>query len=607
MMVENLLIYGKKITARGFSVVEVVLVMGVLAVFSSGAVVVVLGGLSANRAGIEETTATQYNSEGIEAARSIRNRSFTDLINSSGTGVTRSAGVWVFSGTNNNFDKYQRTLSISEVRRDESGNIVEGGGTVDPNTKKVTAITSWQVSAARQKSTSLSTYLTNWQEPLGGLPNPGGILVYGDGGTTSDIIRYKVLDGLAGTWSGALPTADVDSSTANRALRAARVYASPTRQEKILLSRHYDGSGQYIYGQVFNGTNWGNVILLSSWQSSSFLDVRNFDGTYLANGDFLAFYSDNSSLPKYRAWNGSSWSAEYSVQNVGGVPNYLTARARPGTNEVMLSSFDQGSDTNTQYFTGGSYATSNWTLHPEHSPLAPTNTKEHFSFVWSPNNPLVGALVYSDDNRDKNLNIRIWTADGAGGGNWSSSANASGQVGRLGTMALAGRLKAEEFIACDQDDVGNPNIVCYQSDFTPSWSDPVNQTVSSGGDRGLQRSFDLEYEASSAAEAIIVYSDRTSVPKLKKYLASTSTWDGTETSLNALSGNLKTVELVSQEGSDEIMILLADESLNLYSLVWDGTSNGPYLTPSGKAFTLHSSNGSAPEDYWYSFTWDRFR
>lgn len=150
---------------RGFSIIEIILAIAVFVIFSSGAVAVILQGLSANRLGKEQTVATEYAAEGLEAMRSIKNQSFSSLVSTTSAGVARSlAGTWIFSGTSNIFDgRYTRTIAIADVQRDGSGNIVASGGTVDPNTRKITATVAWNFTPARSDSVILSTYLTNWR------------------------------------------------------------------------------------------------------------------------------------------------------------------------------------------------------------------------------------------------------------------------------------------------------------------------------------------------------------------------------------------------------------------------------------------------------------
>lgn len=161
----------KKISVgqRGFSVIEVILAAALFVVLSAGAVTVVLQALDANRLGEEQTVANQYAAEGIEAARSIKNQAFANLVNSAGTGIVRSGSVWAFSGSNNVLSsKYTRVLTVSDVQRDGSGNIVASGGTLDSLTKKIISTVSWNFTPTRSNSVVLTSYLSNWKKAIVG-------------------------------------------------------------------------------------------------------------------------------------------------------------------------------------------------------------------------------------------------------------------------------------------------------------------------------------------------------------------------------------------------------------------------------------------------------
>lgn len=588
--------------SQGFSLVEVVLAAAIFMLFSTSAIVVVLGGLNANRLGGEETVANQFANEGIEAVKSIKNQAYASLVNSAGIGVARPSNVWVFSGASNTLthnvsDNYTRVIKVESVNRDGSGNIVSTGGTTDPDTKKITSTVSWNFNSSRPESVILSTYLSDWRKQIA--PSRDGILVYGNGGTTSDAIQYKILDGTAGTWNSAASTADIDTGSTNRALRAARLYASSTRNEKILVSRHYNGSTQYIYAQVFNGTTWGNVQLLSSWAETNFLDVRNFDGAYLANGNFIAVYRDGTTtVPKYRIWDGSSWLAQADAANVGGIPNYIVTRARQGTNEVMLVIYDQGNNTNTAYFNG-----TNWSAATEHAAAGPTATKEHVDFAWSPQNSLKGALVYPSVGTDTTVNLKVWTANGSGGGSWSGTVDSAASGGRLGSIAIDGRKGAEEWLSCQKD--ASNDIYCFRADSAPAWATPANKILTTTSDTGIQRSFDLAYETTSGTEAIAVYSNNNPTPVYRLYTVSSNSF-GAQTNLTtALGSRLETVRTRALSENDEIMIVMADTNQDLYTIVWDGASNAVY-TSGGKSRTIHGLSGSTDTDFWFDYAWDRF-
>jgi len=161
--------YFTFVKESGFSVVEIILASALFLIFSGAAIVVVLQGFDLNRTSTDSIVANQFAIEGLEAVRSIRNQSYTNLTPIAGTGLTRSASnTWTFSGANNQFgpnNMYTRVITISTVNRDASGNIVSSGGSLDTNTMKVTSVVSWKESPTRNDTVTQTTYLTNWAAP----------------------------------------------------------------------------------------------------------------------------------------------------------------------------------------------------------------------------------------------------------------------------------------------------------------------------------------------------------------------------------------------------------------------------------------------------------
>ncbi len=104
--------------------------------------------------------------EGIEVVRILRDTSFTSNIAplaldtdhylsfSGGTFLLGTAPVAPVDGI------FDRRVRFSAVNRDTADDIVASGGTLDPNTKRVTVTVSWQ-NRGRTASTTISTYLTN--------------------------------------------------------------------------------------------------------------------------------------------------------------------------------------------------------------------------------------------------------------------------------------------------------------------------------------------------------------------------------------------------------------------------------------------------------------
>lgn len=153
----------KHAVSKGFSIIELILAGAVFTVFSWGVIEVLLFGLVSDRLNQEMTIATEYAAAGLEAVRVIKHESFDALATTSGTGVTKQDGFFIFDGENNVLDgKYTRTIVIAAGKRDGDGNITEGDGTDDADTVRVTVTVAWQASPTRPDSVVLETYLTRF-------------------------------------------------------------------------------------------------------------------------------------------------------------------------------------------------------------------------------------------------------------------------------------------------------------------------------------------------------------------------------------------------------------------------------------------------------------
>ena len=166
-----------------FTIVEVILAMGLFALVVGGGVGAAVRAFSLNRLGEEESYAHFLANEGLEASRSISSRDYFNLANGS-YGLSSSPGQWEFSGSSDTFGKFTRTIVISNVYRSVPGNdIVSSGGVLDIFTKRVESRVAWDFAPARSNEVSLKTYFTFWEATIcewdtaliqvGGLNLPG--------------------------------------------------------------------------------------------------------------------------------------------------------------------------------------------------------------------------------------------------------------------------------------------------------------------------------------------------------------------------------------------------------------------------------------------------
>jgi prepilin-type N-terminal cleavage/methylation domain-containing protein len=577
---------SSRINQQGFSLVEILLAVAVFSLFVTAVVGGVVYGRESTTLAGQRQRAVRLADECQEAVRGIRDGGYSNLTN--GTfGLSLNAGHWTLAGASDLTDIFTRSVSIAD-------------GVL--NQKTITCNVTWQQNLQRSGSVQTVSYLTNWNTTVNNLRN--GMLVYGDGGNSTDAIKYQIYNSTTGTWSAAAATADVDSLSSNKYLRSAKLYASPSRNEKVLISRHYNGVGQWIYAQVYNGaTNtWGNVVQLATWNTNNYPDVQNFDATYKANGDLMVVYSDNTIIPKSRVWNGASWGSQGSLTTfgTGQIPSYIILRSRPDTNEVMMVSFTQNSRTNSEYYSGSA-----WSAITTHATSAPVSTSRLADFTWSGLDATKGVLVNTNSGADKSMNINIWTANGIGGGSWGTTSQYNvAQSSNIESLKISPIKGTDNFNVCDKDSLNPARIICMRAN-TSGWVMSSNVTVSSASDAGIQLSFNMSSQQLTSNYLIMAYSDNTTTAKLKKFNNNTSTWDGAATNLNASAvGVIKTVRVEADPGADDMMILVTDASLDLYSIVWNGTLNQPYSTPADKAWLVHGIQGSAMTDYWYDFVWD---
>lgn len=132
----------------GVSVIEILIVVFIL----SSALASLLGlinlSLGVSGSVSQNLRAALLAQESMETARSIRdNAGWSQL---------------AIGSSSEDIDIFARTVLTEAVRRDGSDNIVESGGAIDPDTKKITATVSWQRRGGTRE-VKLVTYLTNWR------------------------------------------------------------------------------------------------------------------------------------------------------------------------------------------------------------------------------------------------------------------------------------------------------------------------------------------------------------------------------------------------------------------------------------------------------------
>ena len=127
-----------KYIKKGFSLVELIIAIGVFAIVGSGVFYVITNTYSNYYGTGDRQTVTEFAQEGVEAVRAIRDNSWQDIEDEidNTNGVSKDANnYWQFSGGSDSLGSLTRTIDITEVYRDGSGDIAETG-TLDTDTVK---------------------------------------------------------------------------------------------------------------------------------------------------------------------------------------------------------------------------------------------------------------------------------------------------------------------------------------------------------------------------------------------------------------------------------------------------------------------------------------
>ncbi|HEV7449317.1 MAG TPA: hypothetical protein VGP13_02130 [Candidatus Paceibacterota bacterium] len=131
----------------GFSIIELIVAAGLMLLLATAFTGAVLYGEEGTQIAGQRMRATLLAEEGIQAARNVRDQSFSNLVDST-YGLAQSGGVWFASGASDTQDIFTRSITVSPV---------------DAVTKQVVSTVTWPENAVRNGSVSLTTYLTNTQ------------------------------------------------------------------------------------------------------------------------------------------------------------------------------------------------------------------------------------------------------------------------------------------------------------------------------------------------------------------------------------------------------------------------------------------------------------
>jgi prepilin-type N-terminal cleavage/methylation domain-containing protein len=148
---------------KGFSLIEVILAIAIFAMFATAVLSLSVDTARRDIINTHRSNASLYVQEGLEAVKQMKSIDF-DLINNGTYGLELENGAWSLTAEINPINNtYYRSLNISDVYRDNDGNIVDGGLNLDPNLKKVVVKVEWNDNLTGYKDKEIVTYVSNWR------------------------------------------------------------------------------------------------------------------------------------------------------------------------------------------------------------------------------------------------------------------------------------------------------------------------------------------------------------------------------------------------------------------------------------------------------------
>ena len=140
--------------SKGQSLLELIISVGIFVTVIASLVFFIFDSYLSNRFSQEMTEADFLAEEGLEAARSIRDNNYPDLLVGS-HGLAISSGHWIFQGIEDDLvSQLNGGKRIIDIINDP----------LDQNIKKIASTVTWKFTENRSEEVKLISYLTNWQK-----------------------------------------------------------------------------------------------------------------------------------------------------------------------------------------------------------------------------------------------------------------------------------------------------------------------------------------------------------------------------------------------------------------------------------------------------------
>jgi prepilin-type N-terminal cleavage/methylation domain-containing protein len=558
-----------RFTAKGFSLVEVLLSIAVFSLLVTALAGAYLYGQESTVLAGNQSRATLLAEEGLEAVRNIRDAGFANLVD--GTyGLATGGNQWNLSGSSDGTDIFTRSVTIA---------------TINATVKSVTSSVSWQQNAQRSAAVSAVSYLTDWMR-LG--ITVGGVLAYGQTATSA---WYRLHDAGANTFSAA--TAISGSGVGATFV----VRTSPTKTEAVA---GYVTTAGVLNVLCFDGSAW-----YPEWSTTvgGTATTRRFDIAYeTGSGDAIVLYSANAAPTNelaYRTKNGSSgcgganWSSATNLNSAQttGVVQWvkLAWDKRAGQNIVSAVWADANADLSAMMWNGSTWSNEPSLTESSLERIVAVQDGESFDveFESLSGDVMVVWGVSTGTNGTNGVRYRV-CAGGTAACSWGAATTPPTFADDASTLDISANPNTDQMVFASVGNAGSDLQIGYWSGS--AWTNTANADTSCRPPIAGARMVTTGWLVSGAtARSIIVYNDQ-GAPSLDWFVGNAGVFTKqTDGALSPAPASVKnTVDMqMDPLSADRALLGIADSANDLFAKRVSMNSSG--------AFTWTNPDGAALE------------
>lgn len=270
---------------------------------------------------------------------------------------------------------------------------------------------------------------------------------------------------------------------------------------------------------------------------------------------FTAYAEGVIQTPRYRTWNGSTWSTESSATSVGGVIRFVEVDSTDVRDEYIIATQESGGRVRAQVYDGVNDTTGNLTTIVA---AVPSTLRRGYDIAYESSSG--DALVVACDGTE--ATYKVWN-----GSSWSASTAITLAVtANCNWIQLASDPVSDEIILVVRDAITGAADYEALVWSGSAWGNSMTMgSMAEAGDEGIA----VEYEESGDRAVVVVSNGTAASFAWNSWNGSAWTGAGTQAYQDDFEGG----RLVRDLGSDNMVMCGIDQDTQMHISRWTGTSN----------------------------------